>query len=611
MDFRNSTPAFPGTRPRQTPPTAYEVPEFMVRRLDGQTHPALTATPGSGVVYTGSDQWVAESTETIPIDLEEIYSTCLQAQNSLITKANELCAKRKIPVLDLTAAHSWSEVEESVLDTCKVLESLSSKDKAISPGFTGKLKNRFRSLCSHAGAGTTLVNLVPTDSYCSVLCGGLKIIFKALEETNNYRQEVYSALEELPFILNDNAALLGLNDKDGELHRRVASLYTAIYQLMEVIINWYLKRSLATGTRIFINPSGFSDRLKDSLATVKVSAQRFAARVAIMSAEEQRNLTQQSYTIMYMQEQNSHQMKLGLGQLNSKLILLDRLSDFLDNQASADLERRELGAQQLLIPRIKAPAISVEDILENNLYEPELVPADCEKVFRLRHVPGYDLDEDLVSTVQQHPRFRSWLTLNESSLLFVDTRSENPTCSLEMPIVTAQIYRDIFDFSSEHMAGEHGISTDLLCLVFFCSQHKNFTKDANGSPSELAMSLLLQLVDQYRGFDSHYVTLAFDKLDPTDVESICSVLEALITQLPADVILIVSIDDFKAFTQPPERKRKTIELIERLLDFHRGNEYAATVKFLFGNSTRRGFSDDLFVEDEILRIWSADPTGHG
>lgn len=169
---------------------------------------------------------------------------CLDAQSSLILHANELCAKRKIPKLDLTTPHSWGEVEDSVARACKVLEALSEKDKAAAPGFTGKLKSRFRSLCSHAGAGTTLSQLVPSDSYFSVLAGGLKVIFKALEQTGQYRQEVYEALEELPYILNDNAALLELHHRDEELHRRVAGLYVAIYNFMDVIISWFLKPSL-------------------------------------------------------------------------------------------------------------------------------------------------------------------------------------------------------------------------------------------------------------------------------------------------------------------------------------------------------------------------------
>lgn len=127
-----------------------------------------------------------------------------------------------------------------------MLEGLSEKDKTVSPGFTGKLKAAFRKLCEHAGAGTTLTNLVPTDSYCSILCGGMKVIFKALEETGRYRQEIYNAVENIPYILSDHTALLVLNSQDAELHNRTARLYRSIFQLMEIIVSWFLKSSLGT-----------------------------------------------------------------------------------------------------------------------------------------------------------------------------------------------------------------------------------------------------------------------------------------------------------------------------------------------------------------------------
>ncbi|KAF4460099.1 hypothetical protein FALBO_13127 [Fusarium albosuccineum] len=588
MDSRIAAQAQPLQRRQNVHPVVYEVPEFMVRKLDGKHHPAFQATPGSGVVYSGSEQWVAEPHQRDTFNLDEIYNTCLQAQNSLVLKTNELCSKRKLPPVDITTSHSWSDVEESVLDACTALERLSDKDRTIPPGFTGKLNKAFRSLCRNAGAGTTLTNLVPTDSYCSVLCGGLKVIFKALEQTGNYRQEIYNALEELPFILNDNAALLDLHHKDEELHKRVASLYATIYRLMEVIISWFLKRSLVTGAKIFINPSGFSDRLKDSLAAVKISAQRFAARVAIKSAEEQRALSQQSYSMLYMQNQSSQQMSQEFGQLrHSNIILLGMLSDFLESQAKADQERWELRAQQSAMPQIEYLEMSPEGILGRFIYDPSLVSTDCENILRLRYIPGYDLDEDSISTVKSHPRVLSCLTLNESSLLLVDTRAGHSACNLEMPIFAAEIFRNLVDFSSK--AAPRESSTNLVCLAFFCSRHQDFSRDENGNPAELVMSLLLQLLDRYRYFDLRQLGLAFDELDPTDIDSICSVFGNLISQLPTNVIVFVMVDDLRVFTQPEERKRGMIDVLERLLDIHRGGQYEATLKFLFASSGRPPF----------------------
>ncbi|KAI9150606.1 NAD(P)H azoreductase [Paramyrothecium foliicola] len=582
----------------------HEVSEFMVGRMDGRIHPAIKATPGSGVRYTAG-RWVEAPKDTNEsLDLDEIYRGCHPAQESLILKANALCMKRNIPCLDLSVTHSWEEVEESVARACETLEVLCHKDKTLSPGFTGKLKKAFRSLCGQAGAGTTLTNFVPTDSYCSILCGGLKVVFKALEQTGFYRQEVYNTLEELPFILNDNAALLDLHKEDAELHRRIASLYTAMYKLVEVILNWFLKRSITTGVKIFINPSGFSDGLKTSLDAVKRAAQRFAARVIIITHEKREELAQQTHSLMFNQNQHSEDMRREFGHLKrSNIVILSLLSDFLDDQAVATQQRMKARVTRFDSLPIEAQRIAAEDLLARYLYDQDMVPTDCENVLRLRHMPGYDNDDNLISTICFHPRFLSWLTLNESSLLYLDTRSGDPVCGVEMSIATAETFQNVHHFSDKYNDMGYGTKGAIICLAFFCSQHTDFLGDVNGSPTELAMSLLLQLVDQFRGFSSGELERLSRELNPSDIESICNCFEKLVINIPADVILVLMIDDLKFFMEPSERRIGTLEVVKRLLDMHRRRKYAAVVKFMIANSIKSPFIDELFTEDESLRIW--------
>ncbi|KAM0361720.1 hypothetical protein HYE67_002804 [Fusarium culmorum] len=589
-------------------PPVYEVPEFMVRKLNGDVHPALMATPGSGVVYTGSQSWVADSSTVDPLDYDKLYSNAIQAQSMFISRANLLCSKRKLPPLDIADSHSWLEVEQSVSKACEALETLSSKEKERVPGSTGKLKQAFRKLCSNAGAGTTLTNLVPTDSYCSVLCGGLKIIFKALEETGRYREEVYIALEELPFILNDNASFVGLNFTDADLHTRVAAIYAAVYGLMEVIVDWFLKPSFVTGVKLFANPTGFSEKLKNQMATVKGAAQRFNARVAILSVKRQEGLSQQNLSIMYGLDSHSQQVMSEFGDIKSRLLVLDKLTQFFDDTAKAEFERRQLRLQREKIPRIREPKVSVEDVLTKWCYEQDLVHSDCAKILRSQHIPGYEMDRDLVATVKSHPRFKSCLTLNESSVLLIDTRSDNPTGSLEMPIVAAETFRQLETFIDQHNQEADDSAARIIPLAFFASQHKDVRRDPNASPNELAMSLLLQLVDHYRHFKTDALSLVENEVDPEDIDAILYIFESLLIQLSRNTILLVIIDDLKAFAQPSSRMGGMRQVIETLLAIHREGQYKAKVKFIFGNSSRNEFSHGLFTEDETLMIWQADAT---
>ncbi|KAJ4094429.1 hypothetical protein NW769_012093 [Fusarium oxysporum] len=83
------------------------------------------------------------------------------------------------------------------------------------------------------------------------------------------------------------------------------------------------------------------------------------------------------------------------------------------------------------------------------------------------------------------------------------------------------------------------------------------------------MSLLLQLLDYYRDFDSEHLDLASNEVNPGDTDAIMFVFKALVNQLPEDVVLYLMIDDLKAFTQPASRKYEMIQVMEKLLELHR------------------------------------------
>ncbi|KAM0413844.1 hypothetical protein ACHAPD_007086 [Fusarium lateritium] len=344
------------------------------------------------------------------------------------------------------------------------------------------------------------------------------------------------------------------------------------------------------------------------MAMVKVAAQRFTTRVAILSTEKQEGLSQQNLTLMYGLGKHSEQVMAEFGDIRSRLLVLDKLTQFFDDTAKAELERQQLRLQREEAPRIQAPAITVEDVLTEWRYEPDLVHNDYTKILRSQHIPGYEIDQDLVTTIKFHPRFQSWLTLDESLVLFVDTRSDNPISSLEMPVVAAEIYQRLEAFADEHNREAHGDVARIIPLAFFTSQHKHMSGDPNSSPNELAMSLLLQLVDHYRDFNRDDLDLVATEVDPTDIEAIFFVFESLLAQLSQNTILILIIDDLNPFTQPVSRKRGMMLVIELMLDIHRNCEYTAKLKFVFGNSSRNEFSHGIFEEDETLRIWQSDAT---
>jgi len=135
------------------------------------------------------------------------------------------------------------------------LDKAAARDKDVS-GFTGKLKKGFHGLCRNAGAGKLFTALIPNDSFGSTLCGGLNIVFAALEQTGYHREAVYKALVQLPQIVDNFDEYIEMVPNDSELHRRTARLYSEVCLTLEHIMRWFTSNSFGNYVHAPLNRVG-------------------------------------------------------------------------------------------------------------------------------------------------------------------------------------------------------------------------------------------------------------------------------------------------------------------------------------------------------------------
>ncbi|UZP40105.1 hypothetical protein NXS19_007921 [Fusarium pseudograminearum] len=248
------------------------------------------------------------------------------------------------------------------------------------------------------------------------------------------------------------------------------------------------------------------------------------------------------------------------------------------------------------MPSDRKPKVRAKDVLEEWYYDLDPLANDCAKIAESQYRAGYEIRRSLITTIKSTSKFRSCLELNKSSRLLIDIRSDNPRGSLELPIVALDTYRQL-----ESLEGSHG-TVRVIQLAFFASQHKDVTRDRHMDPSDLALSLLSQLVYHYRHFDADVLRFARKHIEVRDINSILFAFESLLIRLPRNTTVIIIIDDLDAFAQPSPRERRMMQMIERLLEIHRDREYEAKLKLIFGNSSRNIFSYDVFKERDTLRI---------
>lgn len=238
----------------------------------------------------------------------------------------------------------------------------------------------------------------------------------------------------------------------------------------------------------------------------------------------------------------------------------------------------------------------IDELLNRYFYEPSLVMTDCEHLLQVPYQTGRDFDEDRVSAIKASAQFKDWIRRGDSSVLFVNANLDTPS-SLEMSFVSAQAFERAIGIYGEEMDA----GPKLIPLAFFCGQHEDHRRDENAHPSELAMSLLLQLVDRYRAFSPEHVAVAFDRFNPEDIGSILRAFSTLLSCLPEHMIVFIIIDGLRSFGRPKKRRNDMVEVVEGLADICR-RQHPATLKILFANSTRAEYLEDIFTDDETLRV---------
>ena len=87
--------------------------------------------------------------------------------------------KAKKPSL-MEGKTSWDEVMEEVHSAAKLLPNKS--------GFWGRIQKSFRSVGKNSDALKAWVRLLPSDSYFSVICGGLRLIVGVSMTTSSSNQ---------------------------------------------------------------------------------------------------------------------------------------------------------------------------------------------------------------------------------------------------------------------------------------------------------------------------------------------------------------------------------------------------------------------------------------
>lgn len=246
---------------------------------------------------------------------------------------------------------------------------------------------------------------------------------------------------------------------------------------------------------------------------------------------------------------------------------------------------------------------TANDVLCQLLFDPGLVPEDIgyllrQGTARLRQ----QVQPHRLLAVQDNPRVKAWLSLDSPSLLLVNGNSTSPF-DLSTSFFSAKIMNTLMQHVSQPRE-----NIEIIPVAYFCGQHQNYHRDVAASPNELAMSLMLQVLNSHRDFEPKILQRCLEKTKPDDLESILNSLSMILGNLPLEAMVFVIIDGVEHFTRPEERKDGLRDIVIQLVRLFR-EQQGATVKLLFTSTQTAIVLEelDLIMDDEIVNIPKSPP----
>lgn len=233
-------------------------------------------------------------------------------------------------------------------------------------------------------------------------------------------------------------------------------------------------------------------------------------------------------------------------------------------------------------------------------YDEALITTDAQSLLQLGlpTAAAVQIDQSRAHFMQKCPRMRAWIAVDEPSLLLVNGGSH--ALDLSTSVATAKLVGSLL----QKTPGNQTIT--VIPLAYFCSQHRDYRRDIAANPMELALSLFAQLIEHYPNFHATKLQECLEQTDFEDLHSICVSFGRLVKQLPSSVVVFLFIDGVSFFSTPSRRLEEMYEIVGHLVDVYR-QQPVATMKMLISSSARTKFLEDLFEDEEILKLPAAPP----
>jgi len=228
-------------------------------------------------------------------------------------------------------------------------------------------------------------------------------------------------------------------------------------------------------------------------------------------------------------------------------------------------------------------------------YQRDLIPKDCQSILASTRLSQED--QQKVHELSNHIRLQTFIEVDYSYILMINgaPRSQHVPRSV-VTFVSAKLVDSLRQVCQ---------SNRIYCaLAYFCGEHHR-KQDEFSSARDMIITLLLQLLDQYRDFEAELLETCRATIFSKDIKGLCDLFERFVQALPEQTVLFCVLDGIGFFETPQARMVDTMAIIERLLQLSRERApESPIVKLLFTTPARCLHFSRLFEPYEVFTLRS-------
>ncbi|KAK3365918.1 hypothetical protein B0T24DRAFT_406056 [Lasiosphaeria ovina] len=538
------------------------------------------------------------------------------------------------------------------------------------------LRRAFHKFGENARDIKSYVSLVPKSAGFGaggLICGGMNIILKAAERYVVMDEHLESGLRGIKEAMVHKAYENKRHEPDRRMHQLISELFAIIFAVLESLLRWVHHQG--TGKALLgamLHPETFGQDLAKLIAQLKCKTGTLEKHGINLEMRETKRLMhsikgtveksdaglqrlvrggklqlEKLEDIRLGQEKNTAQVgavgeavgqegAATRAQIRDLEYKLDQMAKSLsgarvvhnifvlisqdppqtrvkgqDRGGGVGVPLTARAAAQRATKRItqrQAPAaeprIDAADVLAAVGFDAELTRVDGRSILRAARLSARD--DQLVAEMTGHVRLQAFVEVPSSAVLFIEggpNRQHEARGAIS--VVAAHV-------AAALARGRSANPLSVYALTHFCSEHRSRHDELGGTAMALVVTLLLQLIDQHRDFDTALLRECRDAVmnapqEPTedDVRACCDVLQRCVRALPREATLFCIVEGIAFFEGPKKRTAQTRVVLQRLLELasDEGQEGRARIKCLFTTPARSPEFIGLFKPYDV---WTAD-----